>query len=249
MLVAVQLKILGLARFFAQFSLALAMLLLVACAGSSAPPKSLPPSVSSAATAELEQKRKVALQASAAERQAEQLRYFLAYAQQAFADDKLMSPALDSAYYWYQQALSIDELNTEAHWGMRQITARYLQLADQAFSSGRIEHAERMLQGAGRVSATPKQLDELRQRYRLEAADNEFYLSQKDLLARNNNIQQQLFALAEQAKKNDSRLLIVARTDAEGRWIYKQMRTAVLGYRLRGNIELGRVPRVVLIDL
>ena len=109
----------------------------------------------------------------------------LANAQLAFSKDNWMSPVSESAYYWYQRVLAIDELNAEAHWGMQQITARYLQLADQAFDSGRLDEAERMLQGAGRVSATPDRLEELRQRYQIEAAENEFYLPQSDLLARN----------------------------------------------------------------
>jgi hypothetical protein len=243
MLVVVQLNKACFFCLAVRCALVLAVLLLVACAGNSAPKKSAPIVASPSAMAALERKQKIA------QHKTEQLRHFLAYAQQALANDKLMLPAFDSAYYWYQQALAVDDLSAEAHWGMRQITARYLQLAEQAFSSGRIDEAERMLAGAGRVSATPKQLNDLRQRYRVKAADNEFYLSQEDLLARNGKIQQYLVALAEQAKASDSRLLIVARTDAEGRWIYKQMHTAVIGYRLRGNIELGRVPRVILIDL
>ena len=45
-----------------------------------------------------------------------------------------------------------------------------------------------------------------------------------------------------------SRFVIVARNDAEGRWIYKSMQQAIEGYRLRGNIKMGKRPKVTLID-
>ncbi|MEE8056252.1 MAG: hypothetical protein V3T17_00205 [Pseudomonadales bacterium] len=186
-----------------------------------------------------------------AEREARKhrVRVLLANAQQALADDRLMVPKSDNAYGWYQQVLVIDERNPEAHWGMRRITARYLQLAEQAFRSGRVDKAEQMLQRAEKIAATSTQTAALREQYRQSAAANETYLPIRELSARSEKMQLQLTRLATQAQADNSRLLIVARSDAEGRWIYQQMRAAVTGYRLRGNIEIGRVPRVVLIDL
>ena len=177
------------------------------------------------------------------------LRVLLANAEKALAADRLMVPANNNAYNWYKQVLALDELNPEAHWGMEQITARYLQLAEQAFVSGRVEEAERMLQGAEKISATPRQIASLRERYRQQSANNIAYLSLSALAERGEKIQQQLKVLAEQARQSKSRLVIVARNDGEGRWIYQQMRSSIDGYRLRGNIEVGRVPRIIFIDL
>ena len=178
----------------------------------------------------------------------QQLRKWLANAQQALANDRLKIPRSDNAYDWYQQVLAVDELNAEAHWGMEQISQRYMQLAEQAFKLGRVDRAEQMLWGAAQISATQQQLEDLRGRYRQVAA-NDVYLSTEELSARNESIQRTLAEIALQAQEKGSRLLIVARNDAEGRWIYKQMRGAVDGYRLRGNIKVGKVPRVRLIDL
>jgi hypothetical protein len=144
--------------------------------------------------------------------------------------------------------LAIDELNEEAHQGMRQITDRYLQLAEQAFSSGRTHQAEQLLNGAESIAAPPAIIEPLRERYRQHAGSNEIYLPIKALSARNQSIQQLLAALAGQLTPQQ-RLLIVARNDNEGRWIYQQMRQSVGGLRLRGNIELGRIPRVLIIDM
>ncbi len=191
----------------------------------------------------------VAQQARLEAQRAQVVESLLISARQALAADRLMHPLSDSAYSWYQQVLAIDELNAAAHKGMQQITARYLQLAQQAFTEGRVERAEQMLQGAEKIAATPAQTKALREKYQRQPAVNETLLSRESLSARNDAMRATLVKLAKRAQAANSRLLIVARNDAEGRWIYQQMRSAVAGYRLRGNIDIGRVPRVVLIDL
>lgn len=190
----------------------------------------------------VEQQRRL----QARQRKIEQL---LSLAEAALDQDRLMRPADDNAFMWYQQVLELDELNPPAHWGMRQITQRYLELAEQAFESARPSQAEYLLNSALQVAATPQQVELIRERYRDQLKDKIFALPVADLKGRNPEIQQRLADIANKAKQASSRLLIVARNDAEGRWIYQQMREAVDGYRLRGNIEVGQHPRIVLIDL
>lgn len=186
----------------------------------------------------------------AAQQKQQRLVALLALGQQALAQGRLMTPAEDSAYKWYRQALDVDELNEQAHRGMRQITAQYMELAEQAFKEQRHDTAELMMSRAMKVSATPQQCHALRARYpEQQPRENEFVLSRSDLGARNAVIVKRLDSIARQAREKQSRLTIVARNDAEGRWIYKQMRSAVDGYRLRGNIAIGGRPKVVLIDL
>ncbi|MEH6557459.1 MAG: hypothetical protein V7459_06180 [Oceanicoccus sp.] len=177
------------------------------------------------------------------------MRILLASAERALASDRLTVPEYDNAYGWYQQVLAIDQTNAEAHWGMLQITERYLQLAEQAFSRGSRGKGEWMLQKALAIAATTEQIESVRSRFKAQPTDREFLLTIADLTARNDIITAKLIELALIAKKAQSRLLIVARNDAEGRWIYRKMREAVDGYRLRGNIKLGSVPRIVLLDL
>ncbi len=177
----------------------------------------------------------------------------LARAQRALSRDQLMTPAADNAFGWYQQVLALQPRSEEAHWGMRQITDRYLELAVEAFKAGDNARAEVLLDRAQQIAASPADVASLRQQYRREQPEynpeNEFLLSAADLAARNEVAAEELQLLAIRAMAADSRLLIIARNDREGRWIYQQMRTAVEGYRLRGNIKLGRKPRVVLIDV
>ncbi len=187
---------------------------------------------------------------TAEQRQQRLLRMLLARAQLALHKDQLMTPANDNAYGWYLQVLSHDGSNAEAHWGMREIGDRYLELAEQAFVSGNDNKAEVFLSRAQRISVTPAIAAQLRGKYTTKAPpENEFPLERRALSAKSDAIIAQLVEIAVLAREQSSRLTIYARTDAEGRWIYKQMRNAVNGYRLRGNIQLSKVPRVVLIDL
>lgn len=177
------------------------------------------------------------------------IRYLLARAEQALQRDRLMVPKSDNAFDWYRQVLAIEESNAEAHQGMMRITARYMALAREAFEHGLAQKGERLLWGASQVAATPQQVQLLRDEFRERLASRPPGLAVNELSARSEKIQRVLAELAVRARDDNLRLLIVARSDAEGRWIYRTMREAVAGYRLRGNIELGAVPRVELIDL
>lgn len=194
----------------------------------------------------------------AVENQQQQLRLLemlLARAQRAMDKDQLMMPLNDNAYGWYQQVLLRDSSNAQAHRGMRQIGARYLDLAEQAYLAGDYSRAERLLERGERVSLSPQQVQRMREYYarqnhaRQAIADNVFPLDGSALAVKSDAIGRRLAEIAVIAREQSSRLTIYARNDAEGRWIYKQMRAAVDGYRLRGNIEIDKSPRVILLDL
>jgi len=174
----------------------------------------------------------------------------LAQAKTAFSNDRLMRPKEDNAYRWYSQMLKIDENNLEAHNGMHTITARYFELAEHAYDAGRYNRAMLMLDRAAKVSANPQRIDELRVRYRPPvSAKNEFRLPVGHLNARNEELLHYLDQLTTQLVEAQSRLLIIARSDAEGRWIYQRMRSYAGGHRLRGDIKIGSIPAVIMIDL
>lgn len=180
----------------------------------------------------------------------EKQKRLLAHAKLMLNRDRLMVPAKDSAYFWYQQVLALDENNTQAHAGMENITQRYLQLAKKAFSQGDYDKVKWMLNGAEKISAPVKEIEKLRKTYQRPAsADNEYRLEVKNLNARNDDLMNRLGQVTDKIIASQSRMLIVARNDAEGRWLYQQMRQLAKGYRVRGNIKIGSVPRIILIDL
>ena len=186
-----------------------------------------------------------------AERQT-RVRLLLRAAQGAFAENRLMTPAGDNAFEYYRQVLRMDSENAKAHSGMHRINSRYLDWAEQRFAAGDYSSAEQYLQQAQLIATSPVQARALRVKYpRPKPAApkaNEFILAQEDLAARNSVIVNELTELAHKAQSVESRLVIVARNDDEGRWIYQKMRDATSDGRLRGNIEIGGRPRVVLID-
>lgn len=196
--------------------------------------------------------RAAAAEQYAERRRQEHLEGLLGLAEQALAAGRLMAPASDNAFVWYKQALQLDQHSERAHRGMHAINAQYIALAKESFGHGRRAHAELMLERAQRVATTPAQAQALRQQFPagpVVVPDNEVALNIDDLASRNEAVLAVLAEVAVRAKEAGSRLTIKARSDAEGRWIYKQMRQAVQGYRLRGNISLAKKPKVVLIDL
>ena len=53
--------------------------------------------------------------------------------------------------------------------------------------------------------------------------------------------------IGQHIRNLEATFLINARTDEEGRWIYKIMREAVGGYRLRGNIGIAEQPSIQVV--
>jgi len=76
---------------------------------------------------------------------------------------------------------------------------------------------------------------------------NEFLLEASLLGKEDPQILARLSEIAHKLKASDSLAMIIARSDVEGRWIYQQMRAAVPGYLVRGDIQIGSPPRVKLV--
>ena len=72
-----------------------------------------------------------------------------------------------------------------------------------------------------------------------ESGDLIFILNTDEFLSRSEAAVSKLIDIAQQAKKLGAFFLIIAPNDDLARWMYSQMRNAVDGYRLRGNIELA----------
>lgn len=242
--------------FWAALSAMAVLALLSACGGNNRPPLAVQPSPEQLASKQL-QARQAKRKAAVAE--------LLAKAEQALARDHLTTPVTDNALDRYRAVLLLAPNSKAARSGIDRVARRYCQLAHTAIQAGNLARAQRWLQQAERVSPRlvaiaplQRQLDEARSRARQQPAarvrppvnlaqqDDVVPLPRQELRARSDRLVAALAELAQQVKAEDAYVLIVTPSDADGRWVYQQMKRVLPGYRLRGNIELGREPKIVL---
>ncbi len=185
----------------------------------------------------------------------------LADADAALAADRLTTPIEDNAFDRYHAVLLIEPGNAEALLGLEEIFQRYVGMTQEAIRIGQYGKARALIERARSVDGSSEVVDRLvqglnqRQRQRaraqpqvvIEPDQTEIALDVEGLNRRDESMVEQLQSLAMQVKDSDDTLLIVARSDSEGRWIYQKMADGVPGYRLRGDIRLGRQPKLLLL--
>lgn len=185
----------------------------------------------------------------------------LAEADAALAGDRLTTPIEDNAFDRYNAVLILQPDNQEAINGLQEIFDRYVLLAKDAMRSVEYGKARALIERARAVNSQAPTIDallqELAQKQKelarsqpqiaVDPEQKEIELSLENLNRRDGTIVGQLQQLAELVRDSDETLLIVARNDAEGRWIYQQMAESVPGYRIRGDIRLGLTPKVLLL--
>jgi len=166
----------------------------------------------------------------------------------AMDNNRLMAPPGNNAYDIYQEVLALDPGNQVAVQGIQNIVLRYIDLADAAMVVGQFDNAESYLARARRLNPELPALAEARQRLSSarETSVRLFELDPVALSSQGLEIMNDLAEIAEQIRGLEATFLINARTDEEGRWIYKIMREAVGGYRLRGNIGVSGSPNILV---
>ena len=168
----------------------------------------------------------------------------------AIEQNRLMRPKGRSAYDIYRAILDIVPNNAQALAGVKRLSGRYLSLAKEANTRGDYDLADTYL--ARSMKLQPNSVDSaaLLQYFKTSrvVAKNEYRLDASQLSLRNEEAIAQLALIANQAKRWHSRITIFCRNDAEGRWMYQQLKSQALGYRFRANIEIGPQPKVILLD-
>jgi tetratricopeptide (TPR) repeat protein len=173
-------------------------------------------------------------------------------AKYAFDDNQLMSPPGDNAYDRYQEVLEIYPDNAVALEGINEIIVRYTELADIAMGNGQYDNAESLLARAASIDdfkVFEELIDAGKQRLELARSRkiDKFDLDGEALRDQSLEMLVQLAEIGDYVKDKEATMLITARTDEEGRWIYRIMREAVGGFRLRGDIIVGDPPSVQVI--
>lgn len=181
----------------------------------------------------------------------------LSEADYCLSQGKLLNPIADNAHDRYRSVLLMDPQNERAKLGLQTIALRYVEQARTAAKRGNLSEAQSLIRYARGIDNNPvvqdaaetlrKQVVSMPPAKPYQAGEGEVVLDAKMLQAKDPQITTQLTGVAQKAKETDQFVLIVARSDAEGRWIYQQLRNAVPGYLVRGDIKMGAPARVKLV--
>jgi tetratricopeptide (TPR) repeat protein len=194
------------ARLFFLLSLPL---LLAACARQAPPAPALPVTEPEPASVE-------AFVSQAALDEAERARRYVAdilfEGMRALRTDRLMTPPENSAYHYFNRALALDPDNQIARDGMRDIAARYLELADLAGRQGQFDNAESFLRRAAQVDNNHPALASANRRLQSERQSTHSVttLNSRDVINREASVVARLRELAQVVAETNAFVMITA---------------------------------------
>ncbi len=173
----------------------------------------------------------------------------LEQARQAFEAHRLTTPAENSAFALYREALRLDPENDKARRGIEKIVERYVRFALEAVDRQQLARARSMLARARLVDAGHPAIAPTEQQIQLvqTAKRQRQKLDASALSRREEAMGTLLRGLGGQAKATSCRVTINARSDAEGRWIYRQLNSANGANRIRARLQIASPPSVELI--
>ena len=164
----------------------------------------------------------------------------LSEAERAIQQQRLTTPVDDNAYLRFLQVLSVDPDNLEAEAGISRIVETYLGWASAAIERDELSRATGMLNKANSLDESHPAITSLRQRINSirQTEKQLFKIAASDLTSRSPELALQLAELAISSEARGAIAKIIAKTDAEARWIYQQMNLAT-ETRLRATIHTG----------
>ncbi len=188
----------------------------------------------------------------------------LKQAQEAFRKARYTTPQHNNAYDKFHSVLLLNPDNAQARAGLQAILLRYSRLVRTALESGRVKAASAYLHQAelfypanALLMDLKKEIHRVKTRYAQRQstmqniaskaplpAHEDVGLPEKELSAKSEAILDVLVDIGKRLKDSDESVLIFARSDREGRWIYKQLKQAAEGYRVRGDIRIARAPKL-----
>ncbi|HOY23978.1 MAG TPA: hypothetical protein PK002_12545 [Cellvibrio sp.] len=181
----------------------------------------------------------------------------LAEADYCLSRNQLLNPIADNAHDRYRSVLLMEPENERAILGLQAIALRFVDLAQTAAKRGNLSEANTMIKYAKSIdnnavvqdaaNSLRKQLVNIPVAKTYVPSEGEVVLDAKMLQSKDPLLTTHLTSVAHKAKQTDQFVLIIARTDADGRWVYQQLRNAVPGYLVRGDIRIGSPARVKLV--
>ena len=172
-------------------------------------------------------------------------------AERALVEQRLLTPADDSAYRHYTAVLELVPDQPDAVEGFERIVEAYLALARRAVEQERWAGARSMLDRAEVVDHSHPGIAPLRRQVeQLASAERlALQLDRTALRQRRADVAARLAAFGKRARHPNARVTIRAGSDADGRWIYQQLNKAPGERRIRGGIEIGIPPKVTILLL
>ena len=171
---------------------------------------------------------------------------------------RFVQPSHNNAYDRYRAVLQIDPNNQRAAEGLNKILLAYLRMADTELTQGSRQHATTFLRLLEERFPDRSEVEALRKRMALLPRDRsmpvvndfslrEIALNAEELKAKSAAIKRKIEEIAKHVAGTHEAVLIVARNDAEGRWIYQTMNAATPSYRVRGDIQIRNKPAIHLL--
>lgn len=187
---------------------------------------------------------------------------FLIQAEEAFRRGRLTAPAHNNAYDSFHSVLLVNPDNQQARSGLQAILIRYADMVREAMAASRYRLSKDLVRQAQIYYPGNQLLLDLQQEIRkLQYSYQQTVLAKptNDLTLQEFELPTQMLSddrdallpfinsIAQRVESTDESVMIYARTDAEGRWIYRQMKKAVPGYRVRGDIRLSQSPKIAIL--
>ncbi len=180
-------------------------------------------------------------------------------AEKALVEGRLTTPEDNNALDKLRAAGMVRPDDPRVRAGLQAIEDTYEKLIDEALQGGDLEQAGTLLQRLLRIAPKHARAADFRQliaearaarpdQTSAPDAQGRVWLSPAALRARGEPITAVLQELAQEVQRGNWSIHIYARTDEEGRWIYKTLKEAVPGYRIRGDIRISATPYVQLMD-
>lgn len=173
----------------------------------------------------------------------------LEQARLAFEAHRLTAPPQNSAFALYQEVLRHDPENDGARRGLEKIVESYVRFALEAVDRYQYARARSMLARARLVDPHHPAIEPTEQQMRLvqNAQRDRVKLDPGALGKRQDALATRLHGLGGRAKVASCRVTINARSDAEGRWVYRQLNSAPGETRIRARLQIASPPSVELI--
>ncbi|XOV87198.1 MAG: hypothetical protein ACFHX7_19900 [Pseudomonadota bacterium] len=177
-----------------------------------------------------------------------QINRLLGKAYLAYVESRLTTPVEDNAYLHYVHVLALDPGNEEALQGLSQIVEKYLEWAITNVDRGNFSVATDYLNKASSIDEFHPNIPAVRNLIQDQQSRDRriISLSTSGLSTRDSALAAELQQIGKFAASHQATVIIRARNDAEGRWIYQQLNSEAEA-RVRARLELGSNPRLRLL--